>query len=161
VVVCLHGSASTPGMWRAFRAAARGRCDVVAPELFDGSMPGALDDIEGPFHLVGHGLGGGIALQYAARRPHRVLGLVLYEPAGVSADHIDLGDIPVHLVSGTRSWFAARRGAERMLGQIAHATLLRLVGLRHMAPLTHPRQVNDVILDYLLPVSMPGQPLAA
>ena len=37
------------------------------------------------------------------------------------------------------------------------SSLLRLFGMRHMAPLTHPHLVNAVILDYLLPARMPGE----
>jgi hypothetical protein len=39
--------------------------------------------------------------------------------------------------------------------------LLKLVGLRHMAPATHPHVFNPIVLDYILPVSMPEQVRAA
>jgi pimeloyl-ACP methyl ester carboxylesterase len=69
--------------------------------------------------------------------------------------------VPVQVLSGTRSWQAARQLAEGVAERVAGARLLKLVGLRHMAPLTHPHLVNAVILDYILPLDMPGQAVAA
>ncbi|MDH3908263.1 MAG: hypothetical protein OEU83_04470, partial [Gammaproteobacteria bacterium] len=70
-------------------------------------------------------------------------------------------DVPVQLLCGTRSWQMARRVAERTAELISHARLLKLVGLRHMAPATHPHVFNPIVLDYILPVSMPEQVRAA
>ena len=33
IVVCIHGSASNGGQWRALRQALRGRCRVFTPDL--------------------------------------------------------------------------------------------------------------------------------
>jgi len=62
---------------------------------------------------------------------------------------------------GTRSWQVARQVAESTAELISTARLLKLVGLRHMAPVTHPQVFNAVVLDYILPVSMPDQVTAA
>ena len=114
-VVCLHGSAGTSGMWRDLIAAVRGRCDVITPDVHACDLLSELARLDEPFHLVGHGYGGELALEFAARM------------------------------------------AERLPG----ATLLKLVGLRHMAPHTHSQLVSSVILDYILPVAMPERARAA
>ena len=160
-IVCLHGSAGTSGMWRELITAVRGRCDVITPEIHARDLQFELDRLDGPFHLVGHGCGGGLALELAAQYPGRVLSLVLYEPTSSVRSPDFAIRAPVRLLSGTRSWVAARQSAERMAEQLPSATLLKLVGLRHMAPLTHPRLVSSVILDYILPVAMPEQARAA
>jgi pimeloyl-ACP methyl ester carboxylesterase len=158
VIVCLHGSASDAGMWQELREAVRGRADVVAPDLFAGKdVMQQIEDIRVPFHLVGHGYGGAIAAHIAANNPERVSSMVLYEPTAV--DDLPCGriDVPLRLVSGTRSWESARQNAERLAACFRNSSLLRLFGMRHMAPLTHPRLINAVILDYVLPAVMPGE----
>jgi pimeloyl-ACP methyl ester carboxylesterase len=55
--------------------------DVVGDRLAE-----ALDDLGIDRHLlVGHSMGGGVAIAYAAERPQRVSGLVLIAPAGLVA----------------------------------------------------------------------------
>ena len=160
-VVCLHGSAGTSGMWREFIAAVRGRCDVITPDIDACDLHSVLAQIDGSFHLVGHGYGGELALEFAAHYPDRVLSLVLYEPTSAARSPDLAISAPVRLISGTRSWVAARRSVERMAERLPNATLLKLVGLRHMAPLTQPQFISSVILDYILPVTMPEQARAA
>jgi pimeloyl-ACP methyl ester carboxylesterase len=158
VIVCLHGSASDSGMWQGLREAVRGRADVIALDIFTKEdVMQQIGDVRGPFHLVGHGYGGAIAARIAAANPERVTSMVLYEPTAVDGLPCGSTDVPLRLVSGTRSWKSAKQNAERLAACFRNSSLLRLFGMRHMAPLTHPRLVNAVILDYLLPVVMPGE----
>ena len=170
LVVCLHGSAGDSGMWHSFRKAARGRCRVIAPRLPGLGHQPLADDVASvlvqtrfahePFHLVAHGRGAAVAAGVANLAPERVASLVAYEPAGLSCALEQGLRIPVQVLSGTHSWRAARQRAEGVAERVAGARLLKLVGLRHMAPLTHPHCVNAVILDYILPVNMPGPGVA-
>ncbi|MER9868518.1 alpha/beta hydrolase [Mesorhizobium sp. M0136] len=59
-----------------------------------------IDRHEGLVHLVGHSYGGGLALHIAAKRPHRIASLSLYEPSAFhllreleSEGHEALGEI--------------------------------------------------------------------
>lgn len=98
LVVCLHGSASNGGQWRAFRRAIRGRCRVLTPDLIGygaeryragrplrltQEVENIIDQIgvnEGPFHLIGHSYGGAVATRLALQYRERVQSLILYEP---------------------------------------------------------------------------------
>lgn len=171
VVVCLHGSASRGDVWAPLSQAARDRVTVIAPELHGRGPQSVTDDASavlaqvGPraqtIHLVAHGRGSAVAACIAAIHPERVASIVLYEPAGVSVPLARRVEAPVRVLCGTRTWNAARHAAETLVESLRDASLLKLVGLRHMAPLTHPQVVNNVILDYILPVAMPGPARAA
>jgi pimeloyl-ACP methyl ester carboxylesterase len=169
VVVCLHGSASNSGMWRDLRSAVRDRALVITPELpARGKLAEDVGSVLrqlGPQHravdIVAHGRGCAVAARVAVLRPERVSSLVFYEPAGVPESLARRIRTPLRVLCGTKTWGAAKRAAETLVDAIAGAHLLQLVGLRHMAPLTHPQPVNNVILDFILPVSMPEHPQAA
>ena len=98
-VVCLHASASSSGQWRALMERLAPRFRVLAVDLYGsgrtapwpGDRPMYLDDqvaLLGPvfqaagdrFHLIGHSLGGAIALKAALSNRDRLISLVLYEP---------------------------------------------------------------------------------
>lgn len=171
VLVCLHGSASSSAMWRDFKNLVRDRATVITPDL-TGQGPRALaDDVQTvlrqietlsrPFHIVAHARGAAIAACVATLYPKRVASIVCYEPTGISPFQAKRLRMPVRLLSGTRSWVAARQVAEKTAAHVADARLLKMVGLRHMAPLTHPHLVNPVFLDFVLPVAMPDQFKAA
>ena len=171
LVICLHGSGTTSHMWQAFRQAARGRCRVLTPQLDGNGVRSLAEDAasvieqivcaQEPFHVVAHGRGAAVAASIAQQIPGRVLSVVTYEPAGISRA-LETGlTMPVRILCGTRSWRAAQQFAGQLAERVASARLLKLVGLRHMAPLTHARVVNSVFLDYLLPMEMPGQAIAA
>lgn len=99
IVVCVHGSASNGGQWRAFRQAIRGRCRVFTPDLVGygsrryrangrfslqhevDAIIEQIGDIKEPFHLIGHSYGGAVATYFAKRYPERIKSLILYEPA--------------------------------------------------------------------------------
>jgi pimeloyl-ACP methyl ester carboxylesterase len=69
----------------------------------------------------------------------------------------DLGDLemPVRIICGTRTRLAAKRVCELMAGQIEDVRLLKLVHLRHMAPVTDPDSVNPLLVDYVVPIVEP------
>jgi pimeloyl-ACP methyl ester carboxylesterase len=98
-VVCLHASASSSGQWRALMERLAPRFRVLAVDLYGagrtapwpGDHPMVLDDqvaLLDPvfqaagdrFHLIGHSLGGAIALKAALSNRDRLISLVLYEP---------------------------------------------------------------------------------
>jgi len=103
-LVLIHGLATTRGIWsQVIPALSRSRrvvtldvpgfgesapagpgfeLEVVADRIARGL---AARGIRGPFDLVGHSLGAGIALTLAARRPKAVGALVLVAPAGLAA----------------------------------------------------------------------------
>ena len=98
-VVCLHASASHSGQWRGFMERMADRFRVIAVDLYGsgrtaawpGDRPLSLDDevaLLSPvfeaagdrFHLVGHSLGGAIALKAALADQARLISLAIYEP---------------------------------------------------------------------------------
>lgn len=124
-LVLIHGLATTREIWsRVVPALSRTRC-VVTLDVpgFGQSRPAgpgfeleAVADriarglagrgVEGPFDLLGHSLGAGIALTLAATRPRAVRRLVLAAPAGLAA----YPEPAVRLLSGAvNGLLAARR----------------------------------------------------
>ena len=98
-VMLLHGFGSDRTSWRLNQMALAETAQTAAPDLpghgastlpvGDGSIATLSRAVEpflvriGPAHLVGHSLGGAIAVDLAARRPDLVLSLFLVAPAGL------------------------------------------------------------------------------
>jgi len=123
--VLIHGLATTRAIWGSVAPAlARTRrvVTVDVPGFGDSAPAGEGFDLElvadrivrglaarrvrGPIDLVGHSLGGGIALTIAAARPRTVRRLVLVAPAGLS--HLQPQAMSV-LAKGVNGMLALRR----------------------------------------------------
>lgn len=121
----VHGLAATQDIW-SLSAAVLGRhrrtVTLDVPGFGDSAPVGPGFDLEAvadriargltgrrlpvPFDLVGHSLGGAVALTLAAQRPRLVGRLVLVAPAGLRA----LPPIPARLLGpASEVWYRARR----------------------------------------------------
>ncbi len=135
-LVLLHGIATDRRIWSTVLTDLAHEHSVVTVDLpgFGGSEPVgegfALSEVaeailtglgeqgvEEPFDLVGHSLGGGVAIQLAADHPASLTSLTLVAPAGlrpfppVIANLIASGRMAGLLASGADAFLAARRGA--------------------------------------------------
>jgi pimeloyl-ACP methyl ester carboxylesterase len=98
-VIALHCAGGSGRAWRHLSPALGGCFNVLAPDLIGhgttphwtgpgrfrladeaASVVKAIDALPGNVHLVGHSLGGAVALRVAVQRPHRIASLSLYEP---------------------------------------------------------------------------------
>jgi pimeloyl-ACP methyl ester carboxylesterase len=99
-VIALHCSGAGASQWCALSEALGGRYEVLAPEHYGCESAGPwtgehafgladeaaravalIDEAGDKVHLVGHSYGGGVALNAALARPHRIAGMALYEPS--------------------------------------------------------------------------------
>ena len=126
-LVLIHGLATTARIWSAVTPLLAPTRQVVTLDLpgFGASAPAgpgfdlervaeriarglAARGVRAPFDLVGHSLGGAVALMLAARRPRLVRRLVLVAPAGLMPVRWPAPAILAALAPG---WHAARRQA--------------------------------------------------
>lgn len=90
---------------------------VSMSELAD-DVAAVLDAEAAPFaHLVGHGLGGSVAIEFARKHPDRVRSLTLIEPAVAALLENDLD-------RGARSLRDERRARDRAAGDAAYKGLI-------------------------------------
>lgn len=126
-LVLLHGIATDRRIWDLVLGQMRGTRRVIAVDLpgFGASEPvGEGFDLRevadaivaglsqrgvgAPFDLVGHSLGGGIAIVLAQAHPHLLRRLVLVAPAGLRPFPVAISAL---LAAGADAVLAARRGA--------------------------------------------------
>lgn len=143
-LVLLHGIATDRHIWDLVTPLLAADRRVISVDLpgFGGSAPtGEEFDLErvatrigrglsaqgirGPFDLVGHSLGGGVALTLAAIRPRTVRRLVLVAPAGLRPMSPRVAGF---IASAADAVIAARRGAAP-LTDLAWARRLLLTGV--------------------------------
>jgi pimeloyl-ACP methyl ester carboxylesterase len=135
-LVLLHGIATDSRIWTSVQANLARDSHVIAVDLpgFGGSDPVGEDfdlsrvsaailaglrqhAVEEPFDLVGHSLGGGVAIQFAAEHSDALRSLTLVAPAGLRpfppaiASVIASGRVANLLAGGADAFLAARRGA--------------------------------------------------
>src|SRR4051794_38303290 len=142
-LVLLHGGVCTSVVWQPF-AAARGDRDVYALDLMGDvgrteqraplrdadDLASWLDDALAGLdldrvHLVGHSLGGMVALNTAIRRPERLASLVVFDPGGVVKI-----DLPAFL-----AW-----GLPVMLGSFLPPRMRRWIARRKRHPLAEDKR---------------------
>jgi len=168
VVVLIHGVRASSAVWtqqlRAVHAAGYEAVAVTLPghgdrQDEDFTLDGAIETIdaavahldpEAPLVVVGVSLGGYLSLAYAARRPHRLGGVVAAactaEPFGKPVRlYRDVARAALAVNSSlVASFLSARRGARGLVGlQTAAAPVAVL------APGTHPRPTWHVVTQVL------------
>ncbi len=135
-LVLLHGIATDSRIWTTVAPELARQRSVVTVDLpgFGRSEPVGDDfdlsevaaailaglrehGVEGPFDLVGHSLGGGVAIEFAAAHPDALSSLTLVAPAGLRpfppaiANVITSGRMANLLAGSADAFLAARRGA--------------------------------------------------
>jgi pimeloyl-ACP methyl ester carboxylesterase len=159
-LVLVHGAGTSGAIWRRTMPLLAGERRVVAPDLpgYGGSPaagPGfALEEVSdrlaagladagvpAPYDLVGHSMGGAIAILLAARHPERVRRLILVAPAGLAA----LPRVAAGFLGAVAAPFAAAR--RTVATPLAGNALVRRLALAGVArdgarvPAEHARAV--------------------
>lgn len=145
-LVLLHGAGTSGALWHrvleplaafghaplapdvpGYGAAAAVGPRFAMPAVADALADRLADAAGGPFDLVGHSLGGALAIVLASRRPDAVRRLVLAAPAG-------LGAVPAPVVAalalGAWPYAVARR---RIAGPLASNALVRRLAFAGIA----------------------------
>ena len=109
-----------------------------------------LDELSlGRAALIGHSMGGGIALHFALRHPTRVTRLALINPVGL---------VPVRILGVART---SPRWLFRVFdGRMTPRVMIRFI-LRHIAYANGGLVTRDVVDEYWSPTQLPGFGYAA
>ena len=159
-LVLVHGAGTSSAIWHRVTPRLAGDRWVVAPDLpgYGRSPPAgpgfALEEVTdrlaagleeagvpAPYDLVGHSMGGAIAILLAARHPARVRRLVLVAPAGLAA----LPRVAAGLLGAVAAPFAVAR--RTLATPLAGSALVRRLALAGVArdgarvPADHARAV--------------------
>jgi len=159
-LVLVHGAGTSSAIWQRTMPLLAGHRRVIAPDVpgYGGSpaagpgfaleevadrLAAGLDDagVASPYDLVGHSMGGAIAILLAARHPERIGRLVLVAPAGLAA----LPRAAAGLLGAVAAPFAiARRTVATPLAGSALVRRLALAGVARdgaRVPAEHARAV--------------------
>jgi pimeloyl-ACP methyl ester carboxylesterase len=160
-LVLIHGLATDRRIWSVVVPELAREHTVVALDLPGFGRSAPVDDgfdlepvvehivrglaargVRGPFDLVGHSLGGGVAITLASIDPERVRRMVLVAPAGLRPLPPRVATL---LAAGADAVLAARRGAAPLLGRAwGRRLLLSLAAADAGAlPLVVARQMVD------------------
>jgi pimeloyl-ACP methyl ester carboxylesterase len=145
-LVLVHGAGTSGAIWRRAMGLLAPSRRVVAPDVpgYGGSPPAGpgfaleqvaerlaagLDEagVAAPYDLVGHSMGGGIAILLAARHPERVRRVVLVAPAGMAA----LPRAVARLLGAVAAPYAVAR--RRLASPFAGSALVRRLALAGVA----------------------------
>jgi pimeloyl-ACP methyl ester carboxylesterase len=160
-LVLVHGAGTSAAIWRRTMALLADDRRVVAPDLpgYGGSpaagpgfaldevtdrLAAGLDDAGVPasYDLVGHSMGGAIAILLAARHPERVRRLVLVAPAGLAA----LPRVAAGVLGAVAAPFAiARRTVATPLAGSALVRRLALAGVAYDGARVPPEHARAVL----------------
>jgi 3-oxoadipate enol-lactonase len=160
-LVLVHGAGTSAAIWRRVTPALAERRRVVAPDVpgYGGSpaagpgfeleevtealAAGLLDaGVPAPYDLVGHSMGGALALLLATRHPELVDRLVLVAPAGLAA----LPRLLARALGAIAAPFAvARRTVASPLAGSATVRRLALAGVARDGARVPPRAARDVL----------------
>ena len=104
-----------------------------APLTPPASCAAWLDEVLGklsdrPAHLVGYSYGGWVAMNQAIRAPGRVASVTLLDPAVLTDDELRAIDVPVLLVTGTRSALVTPAQARARGSLMPHAEVAVVPG---------------------------------
>jgi pimeloyl-ACP methyl ester carboxylesterase len=145
-LLLVHGLGTDRGVWRAATAELAARRRVLAPDLpgfgeseavgggfslddaADAVAAAAGERVDGPADLVGHSLGGAVAVRLAGRHPELVRRLVLFAPAGLAPRP---ALVAAALSAGAPPFLAARRLIGRPVAASATARRALLFGAVH------------------------------
>ena len=159
-LVLIHGVGANRAIWRRVTPLLAEHRLVAAPDLpgFGASPPGGRGfDLDGvaarlarhlesevpvPFDLVGHSLGGAVALVLAARRPELVRRLILVAPAGLAPRRAPLPTLAS--VAGSAIIGARRRVGPPLAGS-ATARRVLLLGVVADAARLPPEEVRRML----------------
>jgi pimeloyl-ACP methyl ester carboxylesterase len=160
-LVLVHGAGTSGAIWRRVMAVLARERRVVAPDVpgYGGSPPAgpgfALEEVTerfvieleeagvpGPYDLVGHSMGGAIAILLAAHHPERVRRVVLAAPAGLAA----LPRAAAMLLGRVAEPYAiARRTLASPLAGSALVRRLALAGVAHDGARVPPEHARAVL----------------
>jgi pimeloyl-ACP methyl ester carboxylesterase len=124
--------------------------DSYTLDAYVADLDALLDEVASPrVVLMGHSMGGGIALRYALSRPDRVRGLVLLSPTGI---------VPVAFLRIPR--MVPRALAALGGGRLVPRWAARWI-LRHVAFADRSRATERDVDEYWAPTQLPRFELAA
>ncbi|MGI9424136.1 MAG: alpha/beta fold hydrolase, partial [Hyphomicrobiaceae bacterium] len=75
--------------------------------------------------------------------------LVAFDGVGVESNAFRQLDVPIQLIRATQTTLAARDVVDVLRNLWPSARFFEVAGAGHMAPLTHPTEINGLLADFL------------